>query len=231
MSEQESKNPSAFDKHLFLVFLRRAVRDVAAVEFIRHTFQCNSSTPWENVTGDLQYNIIEVTPRQAEQLASYPDIVRITPVEATGVEEDIQHEDDSTKEVYIVRPTNRRDKDQYRATHASLKAIFQDQMQPQDIGLYGVNLWKINLTDDQVPLVAKVKGFKSLVPLDEYRSRYAEIPGGGRIGLSSRWTLKMKISAKQQTLLSGFCLGTMRSRNRCKMGHSVSGGHHCLRGR
>ncbi|KAF4953514.1 hypothetical protein FGADI_5848 [Fusarium gaditjirri] len=179
MSEQDSTITSpASDKHLFLVFLRGAARDIAAVEHIRHTIQCNSFPPWENVAGGLQSNIIEATPRQTEQIASHPSVVRITRVEAADVEEDMQLEDDSTKELYIVRPTDRRDKDQCRAAHALLKDMFQDQMQPQDIGPYGVNVWKLNLTDDQVPLVSKIKGVKSPEPLVEYLSKCSETPGG-----------------------------------------------------
>ncbi|KAF5712612.1 hypothetical protein FMUND_8359 [Fusarium mundagurra] len=164
------------DKHLFLVFLRKDLRDIAAVEFIRHTIQCNSFPPWEDATGDLKSNIIEASPEQAEKIASHPDVVRITPIEATSLEDydDMEPEDDSTRTVYVVRPENRRDKDQCLAIHASLKDIFQDELQPQELGPYGISHWKVNTTSDQVPLAAKIEGVRSIVSLEQYLRKKSE---------------------------------------------------------
>jgi hypothetical protein len=102
--------------------------------------------------------------------------VRVTPVEATTTEENIQHDDGSTKKSYMVWPVNRRDKDQCRATHVSLKEIFNDQMQPQDFGSYGVTLWKVDSTREQVPLAEKIEGVRSIVPLDQYLLRNSAEP-------------------------------------------------------
>ncbi|KAF5607999.1 hypothetical protein FPANT_628 [Fusarium pseudoanthophilum] len=166
------------DKHLFLVFVRKDLRDIAAVEFIRHTIQCTSFPPWEDATSDLKSNIIEATPIQAEKIASHPDIVRITPIEETILEDDteceIVPEDVSNRTVYVVRPTNRRDRDQCLAIHASLKDIFQDELQPQELGPYGVSHWKVNTTSDQVPLAAKIEGVKYVIPLEQYVLRKSD---------------------------------------------------------
>ncbi|KAF4499643.1 Subtilisin [Fusarium agapanthi] len=165
---QESEKLSASEKNLFLVFLSKDLQDIAAVEFIRHTIQCTSFPPWADATGDLKSNIIEATAKQAEKIASHPDIAHITPIEATGLEDDTEPEDDSTRTVYVVRPTNRRDKDQCRDIHASLKEIFQDHLQPRELGPHGVSHWKVNSTNDQVPLAAKVQGVRSIVTLEQH---------------------------------------------------------------
>ncbi|SCO42599.1 uncharacterized protein FFMR_06867 [Fusarium fujikuroi] len=169
-----SRDSPTSEKHLFLVFLRKDLRDVSAVEFIRHTIQCNSFPPWEDATEDLKSNIIEATPKQAEKIKSHRDIVRITPIEATSLEDDLEPEEYSPKTPYVVRATNRRDKDACHVTHASLKDIFQDQLQPQELGTHGVGLWKVNSTSDQVPLAAKIQGVRSIVPLDQYLLKEAE---------------------------------------------------------
>ncbi|VZH97917.1 unnamed protein product [Fusarium fujikuroi] len=130
--------------------------------------------PWEDATEDLKSNIIEATPKQAEKIKSHRDIVRITPIEATSLEDDLEPEEYSPKTPYVVRATNRRDKDACHVTHASLKDIFQDQLQPQELGTHGVGLWKVNSTSDQVPLAAKIQGVRSIVPLDQYLLKEAE---------------------------------------------------------
>ncbi|TVY74607.1 hypothetical protein Focb16_v004993 [Fusarium oxysporum f. sp. cubense] len=150
MSEGNSRNSPGFVKHMYLIFLSRPVNDVTAVEFIKAILQCGSLPLWESVGADLESNIIEATTEEVEKLTSHPDIVRVTPVEATTTEEDIQHGDCSNKKSHVVWPLNRRDKDQCCTTHLSLKEIFKDQMQPQDVGSYGVKLWKIDSTRDQV---------------------------------------------------------------------------------
>jgi hypothetical protein len=126
----------------------------------------------------LKSNIIEATPKQAEKIASHPDIARITPIEGTILEDDTDYEivpeDDSNKTVYVVRPTNRRDRDQCLAIHASLKDIFQDELQPQELEPYGVSHWKVNTTIDQVPLAAKIEGVKYVVPLEQYVLKRSE---------------------------------------------------------
>ncbi|KAF5252926.1 hypothetical protein FANTH_2251 [Fusarium anthophilum] len=165
---QESEQLSTSEKNLFLVFLRKDLKDIAPVEFIRHTIQCTSFPPWTDATGDLKSNIIEATPKQAEKIASHPDIVRITPIEATCLQDDTEPEDDSPRTVYVVRPTNRRDKDQCSGIHASLKEIFQDHLEPQEIGSHGVRYWKVNSINEQVPLAAKIQGVRSIVTLDQH---------------------------------------------------------------
>ncbi|KAF5561544.1 hypothetical protein FPHYL_6140 [Fusarium phyllophilum] len=134
--------------------------------------------PWEDATCDLKSNIIEATIRQAEKIASHPDISRITAIEGTILEDDTDYdvvpEDDSNRTVYVVRPTNRRDKDQCLAIHASLKGIFQDELQPQELGPLGVSHWKVNSTSDQVALAGKIQGVSSIVPLDQDLHKKAE---------------------------------------------------------
>ncbi|KAK2694766.1 hypothetical protein QWA68_005416 [Fusarium oxysporum] len=168
MSEGNSRNSPGFVKHLYLILLSRPVNDVTAVEFIKATLQCGSIRLWESVGAGLKSNIIEATTEEAEKLTSHPDIVRVTPVEATTTEEDIQHDDCSNKKSHVVWPLNRRDQHQCRATHLSLKEIFKDHMQPQDVGSYGVKLWKIDSTRDQVSLAEKIEGVRSIGPLDQY---------------------------------------------------------------
>ncbi|KAK2123731.1 hypothetical protein NOF04DRAFT_1349292 [Fusarium oxysporum II5] len=168
MSEGNSRNSPGFVKHLYLIFLSRPVNDVTAVEFIKATLQCGSIPLWESVGAGLKSNIIEATTEEAEKLTSHPDIVRVTLVEATTTEEDIQHDDCSNKKSHVVWPLNRRDKDQCSTTHLSVKEIFKGQMQPQDVGSYGVKLWKIDSTRDQVSLAEKIQGVRSIVPLDQY---------------------------------------------------------------
>ncbi|KAJ4123475.1 hypothetical protein NW765_006497 [Fusarium oxysporum] len=138
MSEGNSSRSSpGFVKHLCLIFLSRPVNDVTVVELIKATLQCGSLPLWESVGADLKSNIIEATTEEAEKLTSHPDIVRVTPIEATTTEEDIQHDDCSNKKSHVVWPLNRRDKDQCLTTHLSLKEIFKDHVQPQDVGSYG----------------------------------------------------------------------------------------------
>ncbi|KAM5386019.1 hypothetical protein ACJA88_002169 [Fusarium oxysporum] len=169
MSEgNSSRNSPGFVKHLYLIFLSRPVNDVTVVEFIKATLQCGSLPLWESVGADLKSNIIEATTEEAEKLTSHPDIVRVTPIEATTTEEDIQHDDCSNKKSHVVWPLNRRDKDQCRTTHLSLKEIFKDHVQPQDVGSYGVKPWKIDSTRDQVSLAERIEGVRSIVPLDQY---------------------------------------------------------------
>ncbi|KAF5549797.1 subtilisin [Fusarium mexicanum] len=171
---QESEQLPTSEKNLFLVFLRKDLRDIAAVELIRHTIQCTSFPPWADATGDLKSNIIEATPKQAEKIASHPDITRITPIEATCLEDDTEPEDDSPRTVYVVRPTNRRDKDQCSDIHASLKEIFQDHLEPQELRSHRVSYWKVNSTNEQVLLAAKIQGVRSIVTLDQYLLKQSE---------------------------------------------------------
>ncbi|KAF5987318.1 hypothetical protein FCOIX_1023 [Fusarium coicis] len=128
--------------------------------------------PWEDASCDLKSNIIEATPKQAEKIASHPDIARMTPIEGTILEDDtdceIVPEDGSNRTVYVVRPTNRRDRDQCLAIHASLKDIFQDELQPQEFEPYEISHWKVNTKSDQVPLAARIEGVKYVVPLEQY---------------------------------------------------------------
>ncbi|KAF5638003.1 hypothetical protein F52700_4706 [Fusarium sp. NRRL 52700] len=174
MSEQHSEDPPDSEKHLFLVFLRKDLGDISAVEFIRHSIQCSGFSPWADATGDLKSTIIEATPKQAKDIASHPDIVRMTPVEATILEDDTEPDDDSTRTVYVVRPTNRKDKDQCSVIHASLKDIFQDKLQPQELGPHGVSHWKVDATSDQVPLAASIQGVRSVIRLDQYLLKKSE---------------------------------------------------------
>lgn len=169
-----SRDSPASEKLLFLVFLKKDSGDIEAVEFIRQTIRCTSFPPWEDALGDLKSNIIEATPVEAEKIRSHRDIVRIMPIEATSLEDDLEPEEDSPKTPYVIRATNRRDKDACRVTHASLKEIFQDQLQPQEFGPHGVGLWNVNSTSDQVPLAAKIQGVRSVVPLDQYLVKESE---------------------------------------------------------
>ncbi|VTT64489.1 unnamed protein product [Fusarium fujikuroi] len=57
--------------------------------------------PWEDATEDLKSNIIEATPKQAEKIKSHRDIVRITPIEATSLEDGLEPEEESPKAPYV----------------------------------------------------------------------------------------------------------------------------------
>ncbi|KAF9779919.1 hypothetical protein IL306_001089 [Fusarium sp. DS 682] len=163
-------NASTSDEHLFLVFLRRATDDDAAVKFIMSTLLCDTLPPWEEISAELKSNIIEATPEQVEKLANHADIERVVPVEAIAQEEAMPElEDASTKKSYVVWPVNPHDRDQCRATHASLKARFQGQVQAQEVEAWEFGnayfwKWKIPLTKDEVSQVENIEGVKAVSP-------------------------------------------------------------------
>ncbi|KAL5593592.1 hypothetical protein FOBRF1_012694 [Fusarium oxysporum] len=164
-----SRSVSTTDKQIFLVSIKRAVNNEAATNLIKSTLHSDGPFAWEEISAELKSSIIEATPGQIENLANHPDIVRVTPIEATTTEGDMQHDDDVTKRRYILHPINRRDIDQCRATRASLQERFQYQMEPQDFGTSGVTPWKLDPTRDE-----RLEGVKSMVPLDEYRPKNRE---------------------------------------------------------
>ncbi|KAH7194399.1 peptidase S8/S53 domain-containing protein [Fusarium oxysporum] len=157
-----SRSVSTTDKQIFLVSIKRAVNNEAATNLIKSTLHSDGPFAWEEISAELKSSIIEATPGQIENLANHPDIVRVTPIEATTTEGDMQHDDDVTKRRYIVHPINRRDIDQCRATQNALKDLFGDHISTKLLRDGRICHWRALLSSEEVAQAKAIQGVLSV---------------------------------------------------------------------